>query len=168
MTAPDPEGNRVYAIVLLLEEALADDDRDRVLALHAGEDLRIHVLVPVDTHHSKVVEALDEIALGRLREATHDPGDLPAATARARAQEALDASVRALASTGVDADGSLSDDDPVDATISTATRLDTDEVIVVTAPHLLETTFRRDWGSRIRSGLERPVLHFVAGTDRVY
>lgn len=157
----------MYAIVLLVEEALAPDDLTRIRRLHEGEDLRVRLLVPVDTHHSKVVEVLDDLALGRLRDATHDTGDLPVDQAGAAAQQVLDSSLRVLEAAGVQADGALIGDDPVAATGDEALRTDADEVVVVTAPHLVETTFRRDWGSRLKASIERPVLHFVAGTDRV-
>ena len=48
-----------------------------------------------------------------------------------------------------------------------ARRVGADEVIVVTEPHLLETAFRRDWAARIEASLDLPLLHVVAGTDRV-
>lgn len=157
----------MYTIVLLTEEALTAHDVARVSSLHDTEPVSVHVLVPVDTRHNKVVTALDEIALGQLREAAHDPGQLSAEQARAGAETALRRSVEALQGAGVRADGAVVGNDPVTETVAAAQRLAADEVVVVTEPHLVETTFRRDWGSRLRSKSSLPVLHFVAGTDRV-
>ncbi|RJK92929.1 indole-3-glycerol phosphate synthase [Vallicoccus soli] len=153
--------------VLLTEDALAEHDVDRVVHLHDPEPVRFHVLVPVDTRHNRLVEALDELALGRLREAVTDSGEQPPEQARVRAQAALDASVSALRLAGAEVEGALVGDNPVDDVVRTARELDADEVIVVTQPHLVEESLRRDWASRIRGDLGRPVLHVVSGTDRV-
>lgn len=157
----------MYSIVLLTEDVLTEHDVTRVVQLHDPEPVHVHVLVPVDTKHNRLVEALDDIALGQLRDATHDTGSAPVEQARVAAGTAMEASVSALQLAGLEADGALVDDDPVAATIAAARERAADEVLVVTEPHLVETTLRRDWGSRIRSSLDRPVLHFVADTDRV-
>lgn len=153
--------------VLLTEDALLAHDVERVVHLHDPDALRVHVLVPVDTQHNRLVEALDGLALGRLRSATSDPGDDAPEQARVRAQTALDASVSALAGSGAQVEGALVADDPVPEVVAAARDLDADEVIVVTQPHLIEEALRRDWASRIRADLRRPVLHMVSGTDRV-
>lgn len=153
--------------VLLTEDALAEHDVQRVAHLHDPEPVRVHVLVPVDTRHNRLVEALDDLALGRLRDAVSDSGEEPPEQARVRALGDLERSVSALRVAGLEADGSLAGDDPVVDVVRVARDLDADEVIVITEPHLVEESLRRDWASRIRSELGRPVLHVVAGTDRV-
>ncbi len=153
--------------VLLTEDALSDHDVERLAHLHEPEPVRVHVLVPVDTRHSRLVEALDDLALGRLREAVTDSGAQPPEQARVRAQADLERSVSALRLAGVEAQGALVGDDPVDDVVRVVEELDADEVVVVTQPHLVEETLRRDWASRLRSAVQRPVLHVVAGTDRV-
>ncbi|MDP9397383.1 MAG: hypothetical protein M3P96_05965 [Actinomycetota bacterium] len=77
------------------------------------------------------------------------------------------ASITALRAEGIEADGSLGPDDPVQSVVELVGRQRVDEVLVVTEPHLLEESLRRDWASRLRGALELPVLHVVAGTDRV-
>jgi hypothetical protein len=156
----------VYTIVLLTEDALTDHDVARVAHLHDPEPVRARVLVPVSTERHRLVEALDELALGRLREAVRDSGE-PPEQARVAAENALSSSISALRLAEVEADGELVGDDPVEDTVALARKLDADEVIVITEPHLVEEAFRRDWASRIRAALRRPVLHVVAGTDRV-
>jgi hypothetical protein len=72
-----------------------------------------------------------------------------------------------LASIGATVRGSVTGSDPVPAALE-AVRLDSsDEVIVVTPPHPVEDGLHRDWASRLRDELDLPVLHVVAGTDRV-
>ena len=153
----------LYTIVLLTENALTEHDVQRVAQLHEPEQVRVFVLVPVETDRNRLVEALDDVALGHLPSGGDDsPGDAPA-----RAASALQVSVGALSSAHLIAEGDLTAADPVPGVVEKARELDADEVVVITEPHLLEETLRRDWASRIRQDLDRPVLHVVAGTDRV-
>ncbi|RKS77681.1 hypothetical protein CLV35_1375 [Motilibacter peucedani] len=150
----------MYTILVLTEDALTAHDVARIAALHGDEPVQAHVLVPVETHAPTLVDTLDEVALGRLvprTELRSDPSGY--------AQTALDASLAALSEVGVQAGGELAGDDPVGDAVTAATRAD--EVIVVTAPHLVEEALRRDWASRVREATGKPVLHVVAGTDRV-
>ncbi|NHC46115.1 indole-3-glycerol phosphate synthase [Motilibacter aurantiacus] len=157
----------MYTILVLTEDALTPHDVERVAHLHDPEPVQAHVLVPVDTHRNRLVEALDDVALGRLAEAVREPGPSSPDEARRRAQQALDASVTALATAGVSATGALTGDDPVDEAAVAANELGVDEVIVVTEPHFVEETVRRDWASRLREASGLPLLHVIAGTDRV-
>lgn len=153
--------------MLLAEHALTAHDVLRVAHLHDPQAVRVHVLVPVDTQHNAMVEAIDEAALGRVRDALRDSGRPDPGVAQASARRALEVSLAALRAEGVEADGALAPDDPVAAVVELVPRLDADEVLVVTEPHLLEEALRRDWASRLRAALKLPVLHTVAGTDRV-
>ncbi len=164
MTEPTEPATRT--IVVLTEEPLGEHDVLRISQLHEGERLLIHLLVPVDTEHT-VVEAIDEATMGRVVEAVKHPRDVAPEQAEITARAALDQSLTALRARGLDADGSLTPDDPVDVTVATVGRLDADEVIVLTRPHPVEDLFRRDWASRVRKAAQRPVLHVIAGTDWV-
>jgi hypothetical protein len=55
----------------------------------------------------------------------------------------------------------------VPAAVEAATADASDEIVVVTPPHLVESGLHRDWASRLRDELSLPVLHVVSGTDRV-
>lgn len=149
----------VYTILVLTEDALTPHDVIRIAQLHGDEKVRAHVVVPVERHARGLVETLDEVALGRLGQ----PAD--ASDPQLRAQAALDASVAELRAAGIEAAGQLSADNPVAEVVDAAASAD--EVIVVTQPHLVEESLRRDWASRVRDGSGKPVLHIVAGTDRV-
>lgn len=157
----------MYTILVLTEEQLTPHDVARVAALHGDEQVAVHVVVPVDTSHNRLVEALDDALLGRLREAAREEGDEEPEDARLAAGHALDQSVHALREAGVEAEGSLVGDDPVPDVLALLPRVGADEILVVTAPHLLEEAFNRDWGSRLQESAGLPVLHVVAGTDRV-
>jgi hypothetical protein len=157
----------VYTIVLLTEGALLERDAVRLAQLHDGDDVVVQVVVPVETDHSRVLEALDEALLGRLREAAQDSGDPDPQDARLAALHALAESKVRLQAAGLGtAEGELAAD-PVAATIAAVKRFHGDEVVVITPPHLVEEALHRDWASKLRARLDLPVLHTTAGTDRV-
>ncbi|MGH8895307.1 MAG: hypothetical protein ACRDWY_18670 [Actinomycetes bacterium] len=156
----------MYTILLLSEETLTDHDVARITTLHDDDQVEIHLLVPADTAHHRLIEALDEVALGRLRDALDDEDHTPE-EAEQDAMHAVNASLEKLAASGVTARGSVTGSDPVPAAIE-AVRLDSaDEVIVVTPPHPVRDGLHRDWASRLRDDLSLPVLHVVSGTDRL-
>jgi hypothetical protein len=156
----------VDSIVLLTEQVLDAGDARRITALHEGEQLEYHVLVPADTERNLLVDVVDHLSLLQLRQALdavrgREPrGD----EARATATQALEQSLDSLRSLGLTAHGAVTDDDPLPAVRSEVERLGAREVVVVTRPHAVEDTFHRDWASRARDELGVPVLHVYAGT----
>jgi hypothetical protein len=157
----------MYTIVLLVEKALGPRDVTQVTTLHEGVDGQAFVvLVPADSRRHRLVEAIDDIALGRLREALRDlePGQRGEAAleAVAAAQRAVDTTVTALGEAGVRATGEVTADDPLPAVVEAVRRHQADEVIVVTEPHLLEESVRADWTSRARGQLSVPVLRLLS------
>ena len=157
----------MYTILLLTETTLREHDVQRIAQLHGTEELSIHLLVPADAEHHRLIEALDEIALGRLRDALDDDDEQTPQEAEQEAMHAVNASVDLLAAAGLQAHGSVTGSDPVPAAIEATRRDDSDEIIVVTPPHLVTEALHRDWASRLRDELALPVLHVVSGTDRV-
>jgi hypothetical protein len=157
----------VYTILLLTEDSLTERDATRIAALHENETVQAHVLVAADTKHNRLVEALDEVALGKLREALDDSEDATPEQAEQEAMRAVNATIEVLREVGIEAQGFITGDDPVPAAVEAAGRHGVDEVVVVTPPHIVEEALHRDWSWRLRDGLDLPLLHFVAGTDRV-
>lgn len=155
-----------YSILLLSETTLAGHDASRVAQLHGDEEVDVHLLVPADAEHNRLIEALDEVALGRLRDALEDDDPSPE-QAEQEAMHAVNASLDRLRAAGLTARGSVTGSDPVPAAVEAARQDGADEVIVVTPPHPVESGLHRDWASRLRDELELPVLHVVSGTDRV-
>lgn len=153
-------------ILILTEQALEPGDAGRILALHEGEELSYHVLVPADTERNLLVDVVDHLSMLHLREALdavrrREPrGD----AARASAEQALASSLEALRGLGKDAHGQVTTDDPLPAVKAEVDRLGAREVVVVTRPHAVQDTFHRDWASRAREKLGVPVLHVYAGT----
>ena len=153
-------------IVILTEQALSAGDAARIAALHEDETFDYHVLVPADTQRNLLVDVVDHLSMFELRKALdavrgREPrGD----GARAGAQEALESSLTALRGLGVQADGQVTQDDPLPAVKAEVAARGAREVVVVTRPHALEDTFHRDWASRARDVMGVPVLHVYAGT----
>jgi hypothetical protein len=159
----------VFTIVALTENELTEHDVDRLSHLHDPQPVRVHVLIPLHRQQNRLVEVIDDVALGHLDSALHgSSSEQSPESDEVHFRAALDASVAALTAAGVQADGALvHDDDTVAATADVAARLGADEVIVIAEPHPVEDTFKRDWASQLRDRLELPVLHVVAGTDWV-
>ena len=157
----------MYTIVLLTEDAVLEHDAVRLAQLHDGDEVVVQVIVPVEGDHSRVLEALDEALLGRLRDAAKNSGDPDPKDARLAALHALAESKVRLQAAGLGtAEGELAAK-PVEATIAAVKRFHGDEVVVITPPHPVEEALHRDWASKLRSRLDLPVLHTTAGTDRV-
>ncbi len=156
-------------IVILAEDTLGPADVEHIASLHPT-DAEYHVLVPADTERNLLVSLVDHLSLGELRAALADVlGREPEQhRAVATAAEQLAGSLAALHAAGLQADGEVVDDDPLPA-LRTAVGDPADgaEVVVVTLPHALEDTFRRDWASRAREELRVPVLHLYLGTSRL-
>lgn len=155
----------MYTILLLAEETLHQHDVTRILSLH-DDPVSVHVLVPAHAEHNRLIEALDEVALGNLRDALDDDTASPEQAER-DAMHAVNASVALFTAAGVEAKGSITGSNPLPAAIEAATQYNADEIIVVTPPHLLTDSLHRDWASRLRDDVELPVLHTISGTDRV-
>jgi hypothetical protein len=159
----------VFTTVLLTEKALTDHDVERLAHLHDPEPVRIHVVVPSHDDHSELSEAVDDITRADFADALHDEdaGRTDAQLA-SQAQSEVDSSVAALKAAGVpEVDGVVVARHPVDAVVELVGRIDADEVVVLTEPHLLADWTRRDWATQLRHHLDKPVLHIVLGTDQV-
>jgi len=158
----------VYTMIVVTEDQLTPHDVTRIATLHGDEPLHVHVIQPVDTEHNRLVETLDEILLGRLREAAEAAGEEDVSDAALAARNALDGSLAALRDAGIEhVDGELAPDDPVPTAADAVSGLDADEVLVLTSPHFIEEALNQDWASRLRHRTHRPVLHVISGTDRV-
>lgn len=151
-------------IVVLTEQALGPQDAAGIAALHEDEVLRYRVLVPADTERNLLVDVVDHLSLGELRQALDAVRGREHHGGRVDAQTALGASLAALAGLGVEADGEVTEDDPLPALKAAVRAHEAREVVVVTRPHALEDTFHRDWASRARDEVGVPVLHLYAGT----
>lgn len=152
------------SVVLLTEQALSAADAERLVALHAPDAPRYHVLVPSDTQRSLLADVLDHLSLLELREAL-EAARRHEDVGRAQAGQALQASITELRAVGATVQGSVVEGDPVAAVQKVLAEEPADEVVVVTRPHAVEDTFHTDWASRARERLGVPVLHVYAGSS---
>jgi len=156
-------------ILVLTEDTLASADVAHLVSLHPDETLSYRVLVPADTERNMLVEIVDQLSLGELREALdtvlrREPA--PAA-ATSTAADQLAESLAAFTEAGREATGAVVSDDPISALRNEIAAGDIREVAVVTYPHAVEDTFHRDWASRARDQLKVPVLHLYSGTSEL-
>ena len=155
-------------ILVLTEDTLAAVDVEHILSLHPDETLAYRVLVPADTERNVVSAIIDHLSVGELKQAWDEVlGREPSEKqAKATAAEQLERSVAELRGAGRDADGAVTEDDPLPA-LHKAVAAGAREIVVVTYPHAVEDTFHRDWASRAREELQVPVLHLYAGTSEL-
>lgn len=155
------------AIALLTEEALGEDDVQRILSVHAEDTPAYTVLVPADTERNLLADVLDHLSLLEFRGALDAVrGEDDDDRTPAEAAVLLDETLSRLRVAGAEADGEVVEGDPV-AALMRVTGGDGAqwEVVVVTRPHALEDTFHRDWASRARELLGVPVLHVYVGSS---
>ncbi len=157
----------VYTIVLLAEKALSADDVADLTSLHGkGADLRVVALLPGDAERHRFLAALDDLVLGRFREAAHDVEEREPQAATDEARAALEATVSELRATGAEVHGHLTPADPVRALRAAVDEHEADEVVVLTEPHWVEEALRRDWASRARHYVGVPVLRLLPHGQR--
>jgi len=156
-------------ILVLIEDTLAPVDVQHLLALHEGEELAYHVLVPADSNRPLLPTIVDNLGLGELKDAlARLRGKEPTPTeAKATADEQLSATLAEFAAAGRAATGEVVADDPLPALRQAVTDGDAREVAIVTYPHAWLDTFHQDWASRAREALEVPVLHLYSGTSEL-
>lgn len=156
-------------IIVLTETGLSAFDVTNIVELHEGQEYRYEVLVPADTERNLVVDFIDSLSMGELREAWDAMlGREPNADhARQEAAAALTQSIEAFKAADREATGSIVADDPLPPLVQAVANHEAAEVVIVTFPHALEDTFHQDWASKAREQLGVPVLHLYAGTDEL-
>ncbi|RLL70744.1 indole-3-glycerol phosphate synthase [Streptomyces sp. Z26] len=155
----------MFTSVLMIEKPLVSADVELVTTLHGDEPVSFVVLMQPRGDQDRLLRALDDVALGELEDAVHE-GDEPEGDEAVRpARLALEHSLKALRETGAGADGQIIEKHPLDVLTSVVADTRADEVIVLTAPHLVEEFFHRDWASRARHRVGVPVLKLFAHSD---
>ena len=160
-----------YDVVLLVEQVLSAQDARQVRSLHSelgdeGEDVRYHVLLPVEDAAGRIESAMGTLSAGDALVGppmAMDPEgveDLQHELLEG-ARRDLAASVDAMTAAGGKATGVLVTDEPVHALVDKSQELQAAEVIVLTRPHVVAEFFHVDWTSRARRKLGVPVLHLL-------
>jgi hypothetical protein len=160
--------SETYTVVLLIEQALSAADAAQVRSLHEGldDDVRYHVLLPAEDAAARVeaaMGALDSDPLTGIRQPPADPDTIDAMREEVDHQTTgeLAATLEALRAAGAQAEGTVVDQDPIEALAETVARLDGREAIILTRSHVVSGFFHLDWTSRARRTIGVPVLHLL-------
>ncbi|MFI6284973.1 indole-3-glycerol phosphate synthase [Streptomyces sp. NPDC051018] len=156
----------MFTSVLMIEKPLTSDDVEFVTTLHGEEGVSFVVLMqPRGDQADVLLRAIDDVALGELKQAVRE-GEVPEGQeAEAPARLALEHSLAALRAAGCRASGQVVEDHPLDRLKAVVDESGADEVIVLTAPHYVEEFFHRDWASRARHKVGVPVLKLFAHSE---
>ncbi|MFW6692408.1 indole-3-glycerol phosphate synthase [Streptomyces sp. MAR4 CNX-425] len=152
----------MFTTVLMIEKPLAPVDVEMVTTLHGQEPVSFVVLLQPRGDQGVLLRALDDVALGELEDAVRESDEPEGHEALPTARMALEHSLKALREKGAQAVGEIVDRHPLDLLKSVVEQTRADEVIVLTAPHLVEEFFHRDWASRARHKVGVPVLKLFA------
>ncbi|MER7851691.1 MULTISPECIES: indole-3-glycerol phosphate synthase [Streptomyces] len=150
----------------MIEKPLTPEDVDFVTTLHGEERISFVVLLqPRGDQADVLLRAIDDVAMGELREAVREGEEPEGREAREPAEMGLEYSLRALREAGAEAVGEVVEDHPLDKLKTVVGDAGADEVIVLTAPHYVEEFFHRDWASRARHKVGVPVLKLFAHSE---
>ncbi|MEU2432814.1 MULTISPECIES: indole-3-glycerol phosphate synthase [unclassified Streptomyces] len=156
----------MFTSVLMIEKPLTSVDVEFVTTLHGAEPISFIVLMqPRGDQADLLLRAIDDVAMGELKDAVRE-GEVPEGEeARKIAELALENSLAELRAAGCEAVGQVVEDHPLDKMKSVVEESGADEVIVLTAPHYVEEFFHRDWASRARHKVGVPVLKLFAHSE---
>ncbi|MGW1229078.1 indole-3-glycerol phosphate synthase [Streptomyces sp. NPDC001478] len=150
----------------MIEKPLTSADVEFVTTLHGEERISFVVLMqPRGDQADVLLRAIDDLAMGELKEAARESEVPEGKNARDSAELALEVSLEALRQAGCEAVGQVIEEHPLDTLKSVVDEASADEVIVLTAPHYVEEFFHRDWASRARHKVGVPVLKLFAHSE---
>ncbi|MGV9314194.1 indole-3-glycerol phosphate synthase [Streptomyces sp. NPDC003691] len=156
----------MFTSVLMIEKPLTSADVDFVTTLHGDEGVSFVVLMqPRGAQADVLLRAIDDVALGELKDAVREGEEPGGKDALGPAGLALEHSLRALRSAGSEAVGQVVEKHPLDLLKTVVEDSNADEVIVLTEPHYVEEFFHRDWASRARHKVGVPVLKLFAHSE---
>jgi hypothetical protein len=150
----------------MIEKPLTPEDVEFVTTLHGEERSSFVVLMqPRGDRADVLLRAIDDVAIGELKEAAREAEEPEGKEARRPAELALEYSLRELRGAGSEAIGQVVEDHPLDKLTKVVEEAGADEVIVLTEPHYVEEFFHRDWASRARHKVGVPVLKLFAHSE---
>ncbi|MGH8824934.1 MAG: hypothetical protein ACRDVN_10705 [Jiangellaceae bacterium] len=159
----------MYDIVVLVEQALTDWDARQITALHHDppEPVHYHVLIPVEDAASRVEATIGSLAASEVMGTAAlylDEADLQRVHEEVRqaSESALASSIAAFSRTGADVSGELTAIDPLSRLATLVGERESDEVVILTRPHIVADLLHVDWTHRARRKLKVPVLHLLA------
>jgi hypothetical protein len=161
--------SETYTVVLLVEQPLTAADAAQVHSLHEGLgpdfDVHYYVLLPVEDAAARIEAAMGAVnndAIGVPR-VPLDPDTIETVREESERESsnALSTTLAALRGAGATADGTVTDEDPIDDLSKAVAELDAREAIILTRSHVVSEFFHVDWTSRARRKIGVPVLHLL-------
>jgi hypothetical protein len=157
-----------YDVVLLIEQALSEQDAAQVHSLHEGLDqvVTYHVLLPLEDAAARIESAMGSLTAGDMLASPTMPMsevDLDAVRkdCEDRSRDELTETLAALRKSGAAAHGEVVTDPPIDALAAKLAAVDGREAIILTRPHVVAEFFHLDWTSKARRRLGVPILHLL-------
>jgi hypothetical protein len=129
------------------------------------QQVRYRVLVPVGDAAARIEAAMGAVS-GDTMTAPRiplDPDTVETVREESERQSAdeLQTTLDALRAAGATADGTIVDDDPIEALAAAVNEFDGREAIILTRSHVVSEFFHVDWTSRARRKIGVPVLHLL-------
>lgn len=157
-----------YAVVLLVEQALTQQDARQVHSLHEGLDgpVTYHVLLPLEDAAARIETAMGSLTAGDMMASPSMPMsevqlDAVRKDCQDRSTAELEQTLDHLRASGAVAVGQVVSDPPIDALAAKVTEVDGREAIILTRPHVVAEFFHLDWTSKARRRLGVPILHLL-------
>jgi nucleotide-binding universal stress UspA family protein len=165
----------MYDVVVLVEEELSVPDAERLAELYANApaQVRFTVIIPCEDARARVDASLTSLASTehywiaaerhsiRSYEQARKVEQHAQRAIDARATATLDRSVERLQSFDRHADGVITHRRPMDELADQIKRVDGQEVVVLTRPHVVAELLHIDWSAQARRHLGVPVLHLL-------
>lgn len=113
----------VFTSVLMIEKPLTSEDVEFVTTLHGEEQISFVVLMqPRGDQADVLLRAIDDLAMGELKEAARESEEPEGKNARQSAELALEVSLEALRQAGSEAVGQVIEDHPWTSSRPSSTR----------------------------------------------
>lgn len=152
----------MYDVALLIERQLNDLDADQIIALHEGleDTVRYHLLLPVQPSTAVLTASMGTLG-GQIPMTEPDVlEDVQNEIVKA-GQSELDASAALITARGAEVTSLLIEGDPIDALIEMVKDTGSNEVIILTEPHIVKEFLQIDWTSRAQRKLDVPSIHLL-------
>jgi hypothetical protein len=154
----------MYDVALLIERQLNELDADQIIALHEGLDdtVAYHLLLPVESSNAILAMSMNSLGGGQVAPIGEAEAieDIEKEIVQAGEAE-LEASAALLRARKVEVTAKLTEDDPIDALVALVKDTGSDEVIILTEPHIVKEFLQLDWTSRAQRKLDVPSVHLL-------
>jgi hypothetical protein len=165
----------MYDVMILVEEELSVADAEQIVQLYADapDRVKFHVVIPCEDAKTQVETSLADLAGSdlfgittqryavRADDEVHVAAEEAQRAVDAEATEALNRSVGRLRSFDREAEGLITRRHPIDELADYIERVNGQEVVVLTRPHVIAELLHVDWSAQARRHLGVPVLHLL-------